>query len=63
MVKGGVWRLWAWLSSIVEFAAVAVVNHQQQVNFPSSDTRAGRSRLPDAAHVTPMKSREQIYLR
>jgi hypothetical protein len=62
MVKGALWRLWAWLSSIVEFAAVTVVNHQQHVNFASSDTRTARTNSLDAAHLTPMKSGEQMFM-
>jgi hypothetical protein len=62
MVKGALWRPWAWLSSIVDFAAVTLVNHQQHANFASSDTPTGRTNSLDAAHLTPTKNREQMFI-
>ena len=54
---------WARLLSIVEFAGVAVVIHERHVDFDSSDTRTGGRMQLDAAHVTPVKSCGQMFLR
>src|SRR5580700_4750276 len=62
MVKSALWRLWASLSSNVEFAAVTVVNHQQHVNFASSDTRTGRTLAGCRASYTPEKPQANVYL-
>jgi hypothetical protein len=62
MVKGAVRRRWAWLSSIMEFAAVTVVNHQQHLILASSDIGPGEFEVAGCrACYTHEKRRANVY--